>query len=638
MKTIQGNAFLLFLLIVILKLIPSLYGWLCILLCTLFWYLRNRNQSIWIVLVILCLYMIPFYSSTKPTISQGTAIVVKKNYAILANGNQHVLVYTDEPLLYDAQYTIPQDKEKITTTEGFFRFDVQSWALSNGAYYSTDGNECVLRKEHWSLRRVIQKRIEQVEDSNQKENLYRILLNIKMVDDENTDFLYDHGFSYAGMIMIWNWLLKYFISDKKRNIVLLGINILFIIVYHAPLLLVQSFLFRVLRYTKMDTMQRSSCALGLILLLYPGCVTSLSFIIPAVYRFSFLFKHTKRKISLFLILCIQSIFMHQVNIISILLYPFNMCMIGVLWLIGMMTLFIPQLPFQLLCTIVNQCNSFWQPLNLYGSMLGFGLLPYLLCCFAMRKKKHNIEGMIGLFLFFLWTGLFHPLGEVTIINVGQGDSILIREPWNMHNTLIDTGKETQWNALNDYLHSKSITHIDTLVVTHDDSDHSGNREAVIQTYHPTQIIQEHQSSFQSGNITFYDLNTIRNEDKNESCIVLAARINQLNYLFMGDADQKAEEMIVDTYDQLDCNVLKLSHHGSSTGSSDAFLDTVQPQVGLISSGAYQIYHHPSPTTIQKLLKRYIEYFDTKEEGDISILMFPVTNLLITADGKLGIIR
>ena len=163
-------------------------------------------------------------------------------------------------------------------------------------------------------------------------------------------------------------------------------------------------------------------------------------------------------------------------------------------------------------------------------------------------------------------------------------------------------------------------------------------DAVIAQYHPEQIITSYQEKIQSHHLFFEDINTIQNSDENESSIVLAFQMNQLKYLFMGDADRITEEKIAEIYDGLKCDVLKLSHHGSKTGSCGLFLDTVQPKLGLISSGAYSIYHHPSPETIQALLKRHIPYLDTKESGDISILALPGLNLLITSAGNLGIIK
>jgi beta-lactamase superfamily II metal-dependent hydrolase len=157
-------------------------------------------------------------------------------------------------------------------------------------------------------------------------------------------------------------------------------------------------------------------------------------------------------------------------------------------------------------------------------------------------------------------------------------------------------------------------------------------EQIIRDFRPGNVIDTHQGTSCSKLYQFHDLNNLETEDKNQSSLVLAFRLNGLDFVMCGDADMTSEERIANRYPGLRCDVLKLSHHGSKTGSCDRFLDVLQPQLGIISSGAYSIYHHPSPETVQRLLKRHIPYLDTKEHGDISILMIGPLRVLITSDG------
>lgn len=630
---------LLLILFAVFVLCQEQYFWISLSVCTLYWYLRTKNRSFLIVLSLLCLSALPIYSQTYPRITSGRAVIVKTNYAVLANGRQRVLVYTDGPVELDSEYAIDRTCQKITATKGFYAFDTFAWAHGMGVYYAMEGKNCTLIKEHWTLRHLLQEKIESVTEEQTKQQLYRILLNCRPEAEEEKDFMYSHGFSYAAILLLLNQMLKYFIDKKKRRHILLACNIFLLILYHYPMLLLQSFLFRIFSYTHLDRQQRTALCLILILILYPKCLLTLSFLIPACYRCSFLLRpKEEKKATMLLILFLQSIFMHSVNAVQLLLYPINLFFVGLLWMSSLFTLLLPAIPLVSFCNILNQMNSLTDIFALPGSMLGIGLIFYLLLCFSFRKSKYKYLLYAALFFLFQATGLFHPFGEITTINVGQGDSILIREPLNQQNVLIDTGKPEQWNALNGYLQAKSIHQIDTLVITHFDTDHCGNMEKIIQNYHPTQVIYTYRQKIESDRLILYDLNTIQNADDNESSLVLASRINGLTYLFMGDADETAEKKIALEYDALHCDILKLSHHGSATGSCSLFLDTVRPQLGLISSGAYKIYHHPSPQTIQSLLKRHIEYVDTKENGDISILTFPGFNLLITAEGKLGIIR
>lgn len=636
-KGVAENSILLLILLCFFLLCREYFLWCSLILCTVFWYLRTKDTS-WILVVgLLLCFMIPRYDTSYPSMLHGKALTVKNNYTVLANGSQRVLVYTDGPMELDGEYQIHGTYKKILISKGFFRFDTSNWARGMGAYYSISTEDCSLVQERNTIRHCIQKKIETIEDDNMKEQLYHILLNIAEKDNDN-DFLSNHGFSYASMLLLLNTILKYFVEQKKRNRIMIMLTVLLIVIYHSPMLLIQSLLFRIVHKWKWNTAQKTSLCLILVLLLYPGSLLSLSFLIPACYRLSFLIEKNRKKTIFFVILCLQSIFLHHMNLVEMLLYPINLLSMGILWEIGIFVMFLPWLPFVQFCDAMNALNSWVTIFTVYGSLLGLGLPIFCLLCSCFSSRKHVIEIYIAILFLFQWFGLFHPFAEVTAINVGQGDSILIREPFSQSNVLIDTGKPSQWNAVNDFLHSKGITTLDTLIVTHSDDDHAGNMDAVIAQYHPKQVITSYQEKVISHQMVFYDINSIQNEDENESSIVLTAQINGLRYLFMADADRETEETIARKYDFLQCDVLKLSHHGSNTGSCTDFLDMARPQLGLISSGAYQMYHHPSPETIQQLLKRHIPYFDTKETGDITIIAFPGMNLLITSDGKLGIIK
>ena len=291
-----------------------------------------------------------------------------------------------------------------------------------------------------------------------------------------------------------------------------------------------------------------------------------------------------------------------------------------------------------LLKILDESITLLDRFFLPGSIIGLGTLFYLAILLSLHSRKHLIHYAVILLFVFQLGGFFHPFGEITFINVGQGDSIFIKMPLSHEGMLIDTGKPGQYRTVTAYLKAKGIWKLDTMAITHGDNDHSGSMEQLNQAYHVRQLIQVHQKKITYGLYDFYDLNEITDEDENRSSLVLYTKINGMRILFMADADEVTEKEIARKYGNLRCDVLKLSHHGSKTGSCDRFLDTVRPGLGIISSGPYRIYHHPSPETIQRLLKRHIPYLDTKKEGDITILTLPHMNLCISAAGSLGIIN
>jgi beta-lactamase superfamily II metal-dependent hydrolase len=290
-----------------------------------------------------------------------------------------------------------------------------------------------------------------------------------------------------------------------------------------------------------------------------------------------------------------------------------------------------------LIAIISRLSLVSEKLCIPGSPLGLGLPFFVILAISFYRSEHAAKIWTGLYFSFLLTGLFHPFAEVTFINIGQGDSILIREPFNLNNVLIDTGKPSQYSALKAMLDGKGIRRIGTMFITHMDSDHSGNMEVIPKEYRVGRIITEHEGTTLSGSLVFHDLNSIVSEDENQSSIVLVFEMNGLKFVMPGDADQIAEEAIVRRFGNLKCDVLKLSHHGSKTGSCDLFLDTLKPRLGIVSAGAAHIYRHPSDETVQRLLKRHIPYLNTNDHGDISIFMIGPLALLLTSDGIVDVL-
>jgi beta-lactamase superfamily II metal-dependent hydrolase len=636
MKTdgLKQNLILASFLLFVFALIKEKVPWLAMSVLPIVWILRTNDHS-WVLLSLcMVLILVPRVSLKKPDFTVGRAMQVSQRYAVLQKGSQRLLVYTREPLLYDAEYRVSGDRQEVKRSYGFFRFNAENWAQQIGVHYSLSGDEPVLVKEHPGLRSILQKKILACDEKIQP-FLLKLLLNIRPVEEEDS-FLFSRGFSYAGILAAMDGILKYFIDRKRRRKVLFGIGCFFCIAYGFPFLLVQTLIFRLLSFTSLNRYQRCGLGLCLVMVLYPSMVTSVSFLIPAVYRISMIFE--KRKLTAgWLVLLIQSVTSHTMEPVTSFFYPFLKQLFGCLWMLAGGMVFLPLPFFEPCMNMLNEILSILHLFEIPGSLFGPGLLFYVLLLFSLHKSRHFTRHALIWLLVFQLGGFFHPFGMITFINVGQGDSILIRQPFNTRNILVDTGKPSQWKNLRGYLKAEGIRKIHTLIITHEDDDHSGNRDRVIAEFHPDQVIESHQKEILSDRIRIHDLSEIESEEPNEGSLTQYFSINGLKFLMMGDCPESCEEAIIRQYGRLDCDVLKLGHHGSDTSSSARFLDTVQPELGIVSSGAYGIYHHPSPATVQRLLQRHIPYLDTKTEGDITILFLPESNLLLSSKGSVGII-
>ncbi len=212
--------------------------------------------------------------------------------------------------------------------------------------------------------------------------------------------------------------------------------------------------------------------------------------------------------------------------------------------------------------------------------------------------------------------------QVTYINVGQGDSTLIR--YRNKAYLIDTGGLTSYdlatNSLIPFLKSNRIYSLEAVFITHYDYDHYGALESLTENFKVKNIV-DYNSVFPyvSGNLTFENLNPYiydTSQDENDRSLVLHLSVADNSFLFMGDATTTVEEEIINNY-TLDVDYLKLGHHGSSSSSSLAFLQYINPEVAIISCGLNNRYGHPSEDVISRLNQLGITYRRTDLEGSIT---------------------
>lgn len=230
--------------------------------------------------------------------------------------------------------------------------------------------------------------------------------------------------------------------------------------------------------------------------------------------------------------------------------------------------------------------------------------------------------------------------KITYLDVGQADSILIEE--NNEYMLIDAGNNEDGPYLVNYFKSLGIEKFEYVIGTHAHEDHIGGMDDIIKNfsigtfYMPEvltttktfedilDVLEEKQVAFNSPEIdksfTFADttIETLyidnNSKDLNDSSIVLRLKHVTNTFLFTGDASTKVEKKLLDKNIQSD--VLKLGHHGSSYSTSKAFLDKVNPTYAIISVGENNTYKHPQDEIIKRLENKNIKIYRTDESGSI----------------------
>lgn len=214
------------------------------------------------------------------------------------------------------------------------------------------------------------------------------------------------------------------------------------------------------------------------------------------------------------------------------------------------------------------------------------------------------------------------VNAVYFINVGQGDSILIQNKDKI--VMIDTGGNTSFDMASEtlipFMKKKQINHVDLLVTTHNDSDHAGAATSLMNNFDVKNYYKDRECfPVQIGDIYLDNLNTYDGKEENDTSLVFNVSFMDKKFLLTGDASIEVEKDMINKGMDLDCDILKVGHHGSNTSSCSEFLDVASPSEAIISCGAKNAYHHPSKEVIEEFTRRGIKIRYTKYEGTISYL-------------------
>ena len=245
--------------------------------------------------------------------------------------------------------------------------------------------------------------------------------------------------------------------------------------------------------------------------------------------------------------------------------------------------------------------------------------------------------------------------EVHYIDVDQADAILIKTP-EQGNILIDGGGNSTQEALVSYIKQQGVKKLDAVIATHPHEDHIGGLDYVIQSFdvdqvympkvnHTTKTYENLLVAIKNKGLKVHSVtaglplsltegavngqflapNQKEYKDLNDYSAVLKLNYGATSFIFTGDAEALSEQEILAKYKakDLQAQVLKLGHHGSSTSSSETFLKAVKPDVAIISCGKDNDYGHPHQETMDLLTKLGIATYRTDELGTI----------VVTSDGE-----
>lgn len=248
--------------------------------------------------------------------------------------------------------------------------------------------------------------------------------------------------------------------------------------------------------------------------------------------------------------------------------------------------------------------------------------------------------------------------EIHFIDVGQGDCSLIK--WEGAAMLIDCGEREQAETVLKYLKKQGVKKLDYIIATHPHSDHIGGMGDIISEIEVGKVIAPRVSEDMTPTTKTYErfLQALKDkslkltaakpdttytlsgtaasaaekvppkfevlapvqdyDDLNNYSVVIRLTYGTTSYLFTGDAEKEAELDILENGGDVDADVLKMGHHGSSTSSSEEFYEAVSPEICVIQCGSDNSYGHPHKEVMDEIDSSGAKVYRNDTDGTVIV--------------------
>ncbi|MCR0327881.1 competence protein ComEC [[Clostridium] innocuum] len=628
--------------------------WFSLFLCLLMFVYYRRHfviQPLFIVILMLVQVRMGLLLRA-PSMPQDTIVQVreiKTGYVIARVNGQDVLVYGLTQAGYNDVLQIKGTYAKTASLHNFHQFYFPDWLKKRRIHYQLQAESYKLIQKGSGLRHDLYAHIQAMEDKEQRTWLSIMLYGIR--DEEASYFLTASGLHIATLAMLLSKLLQLFVSQMNASLlilVLLGVCG-HVTVFSSSLLRILIFRSVSICCHKWNVQDRLGISMTVLLLLFPYMAWELAFLLPLGFRMLAIFNVQKRGRyvqSLLLLIPMQFLFFTSCNPFQLLLFPLFRYAYAFLYACCLASLLLPYIGFS---SVIVPAAQVLEAVQQWGVTLYY--TPQLLWLYLWIQSSAKLISyvhrkpvftLLVLFVYAPFSSYLNPFGEVLMIDVGQGDCTLITLPFHQGAVMIDIMGSRYRNIPKEVVvpivKAKGYQKLDALILTHDDFDHSGGKEQLLQELAVARIVDTKKTAVPlKGFPLAFLLTDYQGTDTNDNSIITYMQTETLDALFMGDAGSDAEEALLQCYELQDVHVLKAGHHGSSTSSSPAFLHALQPQLALISAGRNNRYHHPSSEVLQRMQQERIHPLVSAWDGAISIRFTPWFSYYVSAEGTLGIL-
>ncbi len=269
-------------------------------------------------------------------------------------------------------------------------------------------------------------------------------------------------------------------------------------------------------------------------------------------------------------------------------------------------------------------------------------IPVLILAAVLLLKRSVGRLMLLVFLFvalpLVWSTRSLDRPVITLLDVGQGLSMVVR--YQAQTLVYDvgpryrTGFNTAEAVLLPYLFDRGVNFVDTLIISHADNDHIGGYNVFVERMPvgetltsrvdviPSAMLCNDQTAWRWGALRFAVISPSGNTpagSNNRSC-VLQIEYGSVRVLLTGDIEKPVERFLLQTNRELNADILLVPHQGSKTSSTEAFIDAVNPRLGLVAAGYRNQYRHPHPEVVKRYHDRGIRLLQTPIEGSVEITL------------------
>lgn len=615
-------------------------------------YIRNKKNVFVLSQILLFVFWIFNFNhfvleKSNQTIATYKVIEAKEEYVVLESNNVKYIYYEsnldvgNELLLFPSVELLDEKSE----FNRYLKTQNINYVIRGNIICKNDFKSYNVKIIDWLLKD---------KDEYNKSIIKLVLFNIK--DDTNNDFYkYFEKFSISFLLVISGFHINLLFKVLKRNKYLKYlVTIFYLYLLNFAVSSYKSFLYICLRKIrdKGHLIFNNSDILSFIMLVFLFINPSYCFNMSFIYSFSFSYvldilnsSIDKRGITTSIIKKLV-VYLVSVPIILINYYEINTISffanilftypISFLFIFSFVYLFFDKfyLVYKLYIYLLKLLLGFFDyvSINLVFGKPSYAVVILLFFCILLfvyyyQNKMHKrawgyLFVYLGICIYQYNIPNLNPVEMVYFIDVGQGDCSALKIKNSKSVVLIDTGGNKNYDVARKkiipFLKKEGIKEIEKIIISHDDYDHNGAKQGLIDDFKVGEVIED--SSIREvyiGDKKFINLN-VNNSRDNDGSMVLYGEYGNIKYLFTGDISKKVEKEIINNYKELTVDVLKVSHHGSKESSCLEFLSYIKGKIALIGVSKGNFYNHPSDEVLKRLTKLNYLIYRSDLDGNIKI--------------------